>query len=709
MNVDTVPKILLVDDEPFVLKSLKEILTLNRYAISTAGNGNEAIDLLRRDEFDLCLVDLIMPGLSGQDVMAYIKAHRLNTAIVVVSGDSHIDAAISALSHGASAFIKKPFQPDELVETVDKALKKNFLIRQKMELNEKIKSSERLHRFLSKSSPDFIYLLNTSGEFIYVNDRVESLLGYRRAELVGKHYSFVVFEEDLGLAQHTFDERRTGDRATRNLPIRLKHKNGPEGVTADGIRMVHVELNSMGIYSNLEIGTRSRQGSLGVAREITPAGRRITGVEFAAYHDVLTGLPNRLLLHDRLTVALDNARRRGHLLVVMFIDLDGFKEINDSMGHASGDKVLKVVANRLKDELRKADTLARYGGDEFILMLPQIDSLVQVETIAKKVLTTVGKPIMNNGKNVAVSASVGISVFPGDGDTEESLIGCADSAMYEVKNRKKGGYQFYSESKSSPFSQPPVKKLALVDALESNQFVVFYQPLFDREYERVIGLEALFRWHHPKKGLIFPAEILPEARRTGATPLIDEWVFDKVREDYSEMLRDGIGDLKLFLNLSVEKFTGPDFGDWLAGVLSGNRSFAESLHIEIPSEVFRNPDATWMEKFDRIRSLGVKAVIEIDRQDELRRIPLQDYGIYGLKIDVSGLDPSEKSRLGDYFKGFNGLLQRKGMNLIAKKVDFELDPSKYWPMEFNLVQGFLYYHPLPLQIVKSVIKNIRNI
>ncbi|MCI0668460.1 MAG: EAL domain-containing protein, partial [Methylococcaceae bacterium] len=248
-----------------------------------------------------------------------------------------------------------------------------------------------------------------------------------------------------------------------------------------------------------------------------------------------------------------------------------------------------------------------------------------------------------------------------------------------------------------------------VDALESNQFVVFYQPLFDREYERVIGLEALFRWHHPKKGLIFPAEILPEARRTGATPLIDEWVFDKVREDYSEMLRDGIGDLKLFLNLSVEKFTGPDFGDWLAGVLSGNRSFAESLHIEIPSEVFRNPDATWMEKFDRIRSLGVKAVIEIDRQDELRRIPLQDYGIYGLKIDVSGLDPSEKSRLGDYFKGFNGLLQRKGMNLIAKKVDFELDPSKYWPMEFNLVQGFLYYHPLPLQIVKSVIKNIRNI
>jgi EAL domain-containing protein (putative c-di-GMP-specific phosphodiesterase class I) len=316
---------------------------------------------------------------------------------------------------------------------------------------------------------------------------------------------------------------------------------------------------------------------------------------------------------------------------------------------------------------------------------------------------------MNNGKIVSVSASIGISVFPGDGDAEESLIGCADSAMYEVKNKNKGGYQFFSESKSSPLGQPQAIKLEMVDALESGQFVVFYQPLFDREYERVIGLEALFRWHHPKKGLIFPSEILPEARCSGLAPLIDEWVFNKVRDDFSEMRHDGIGDIKLFLNLSIEKFSESGFGNWLAGLVSGNSTFAENLHIEIPSEALGQPDATLREKFDRIRSLGIKAVIEIDGGDELRRLPLHDYGLYGLKIDLAGLDYAKESRPGDFSQGFNGLLQRKGLNLIAKKVDFPLEPSKYWPMEFNMVQGFLYYHPLPLRVAKSVIKSTRSI
>lgn len=709
MVVDSIPKILIVDDDPWVLKSLEGILGADHYAISTAETGVQAIDLLSREKFDLCLVDLILPEVTGKDVMAYINACQSNTDIIVVSGDTHIDAAISALSHGASAFIKKPFSSDELSDTVSKVLKKKSIIRQKLDLHEKIRRSEKLHRFLSRNCPDFIYLLNPAGEFIYVNDRVESLLGYRRAELLGRHYTAVVFEDDLSLARHRFDERRTGDRATRNLHLRLKRKNAVEGATPERAHIVHVELNSLGIYSNHDIGTHSQPGSLGVVREVNALGQFTTGFEFAAYHDSLTGLPNRLLLHDRLTVALDHARRRGYLLVVMFIDLDGFKEVNDSMGHASGDKVLKVIASRLKLELRKADTLARFGGDEFILMLPQIDSLVQAETIAKKVLATIHKPIIVNNQNVAVSASIGIAVFPGDGDTEESLIRSADAAMYGVKNRQKSDFQFFSRPKSLPSKQRPVRNHELVDAIESNQFIMFYQPLFDRGCERIVGIEALFRWHHPKKGLIFPSEILAEARQAEVTPIIDTWVFNKTRTDFFELLGDGISGITLFLNVSMETFSGPDFCDWIANVVSTHRSFAENLCIEIPAEALLKPDPALSQKFDRIRDLGIKAVIDLDKDYELAALPPPECGIYGLKIDTTGSTGFPHSRPGSYYPGLIGAFRRKGMVLIAKKVEFRLDPSMYGPIEFNMVQGFLYYHPLPLKTVKSVIKDTRSL
>ena len=708
MKINTVPRILLVDDEPLILKSLKEILAVNDYLISTAESGREAIDYLCSDKFDLCILDLIMPGITGHDVMDYIKSRRLDMDVVVLSGDTHIDAAISALSHRASAFIKKPFNPNELLKTVVRALEKKFLVRQKKALNEKIRSSERLHRYLSAHSPDFMYLLDTSGEFIYVNDRVESLLGYRRGELVGKHYSSIVVAEDLGLANRSFDERRTGDRATRNLKIRLQGKNGSVLANAADIGIIPVELNSIGIYSYHEIGTRSQQGSLGIAREVVPTGQQQTGLSFAAYHDALTELPNRLLLHDRLSVALDHAKRRGHLLVVMFIDLDGFKEINDSMGHASGDRVLRIIADRLKDQLRKADTLARYGGDEFILMLPHIDSLDQVEIIAKKVLATINIPVVNMGESVSLSASIGISVFPGDGDTEESLIECADSAMYKVKKQQKDGYHFFSRSESSLSSMPQEeKKIELLNALEFDQFIVFYQPLFDSECEQVIGLEALLRWHHPEKGLIFPSDFLPEARVSGLMPVIDEWVFNRVRKDFTEMLGNGKSGIKLFVNVSVEKFSMPDFGDWLSSVVSDNRSFAKNLYIEIPSDAFSQPEEAIAEKLAGLRKLGIKTVIDFYGGDVSSLAPFYDCGIFGLKIDSASLEESKYSGLNDDSQGFKGSLKQKGMSLIAKNVDSQRHLQSLRSMEFDLVQGFLYYHPLPLQTAKSLIESTK--
>ena len=520
-------KILVVDDDPIVLKSLKELLAVRGYNADIAIGGQEAICMLNQNSYDLALLDLHMPYVSGHDVMAHITSNKINTSFIIVSGETSFEAARDACAKGAYDFLRKPYATEELLLTIKNALKDKRLEKQNKSMQIQLRKSEKLHKYLVNTSPDIIYILDPEGHFTYINDRIESLLGYDCKELIGTHFSTLVHHEDAEKAQYVFNERRIGERASKNVELRLKCKDDGAPRFFD-TRTLPIELSSMGMYQNNKQNKGDYIGTYGVARDITERKLAEETINFQAYHDLLTKLPNRALLRDRLSLAISQAKRENEMLAVMFLDLDRFKNINDSLGHMVGDELLQQVSKRLKSCIREGDTLARFGGDEFTLLLPKItDSHEDAVAIAKKITESLKQPFNIDSHELYVSASIGVAVYPADGSNMDTLIKNADIAMYHVKGKGKNNYQFYADDMTTPYFKNLSLETGIRKAMENNEFTLVYQPQIHLKTGEITGVEALLRWNHPIHGNISPSEFIPFAEESGLILKLGEWVIKK--------------------------------------------------------------------------------------------------------------------------------------------------------------------------------------
>ena len=386
-QIDKPVSFLVVDDDLRARESLATLLQTQWPDVSQAEDGEEAITLIQQRQFNLIILDLNMPKKSGDQVLAFIKEKKIQTTVIVLSGETSINKVTEAIRLGAYDIFKKPYSYDELEHAIRNALDKLLIEEEKAQIQNRLEHSERLHRYMVDNSPDLIYILNLAGEFTFVNDSVTKLLGFDKSDLIGKHFSEFIADEDSLKAEYLFNERRRESRSNRTIELGLKcnaaHSAKPFETTT-----CPIELNSMGIYSFASKDSKmlsTYQGTYGVARDISRRKKAEKLITYQAYHDLLTKLPNRAMLRDRLDLAIKQAERTGETLIVMFLDLDRFKLINDSFGHVVGDQLLVEVAGRLKTEIRTGDTLARLGGDEFMLLLPQPTSREQAESVRAEI------------------------------------------------------------------------------------------------------------------------------------------------------------------------------------------------------------------------------------------------------------------------------------------------------------------------------------
>ncbi len=700
-------QILLVDDKPELLSSLHQLVTLYGYEADKALGGTEAMEFLKQKRFDVVLLDLIMPGISGHDILDFVSREKLACKVIVVSGDASFSGVKHALHCGAFDFVKKPYEPGELISTMETALRQCQLESQNLLMEEQLQESESLHRFIVNSSPDLVYMLDRNGCFTFINDRIDTLLGYTKDELIGKHYSELVDDDHLEQASHTFNERRIGERAAHNVEMRLKSRLTRRGSRFSHSQNIWVELTAEGIYSDPKERTRDKfVGTYGTARDISERKEHEQQINFQAYHDLLTHLPNRALLKDRLNLGIAQARRNKRKLAVMFLDLDRFKLVNDTLGHSMGDRLLKAVANRLQSCLRRGDTLSRFGGDEFTLLLPEVRTRDDVVVIASKILDRLNSPFVIDGHELFVGASIGIAMYPEAGDTGETLIQNADIAMYHIKGRGKNGYQFFSEEMNHKFSTRLTTERELRNGLAQGELRVYYQPQVSLSTGRIAGVEALVRWQHPARGVVEPIEFLPVAEETGLITQIDEFVQQQAFEDVAGWRRAGLGDINLSVNLSTTQLEQESFVERFTSMLEASGLEPSAVKLEITEHTLMQDMEVIIPKLKEMRKRGLCIAVDDFGTGYSSLSYLQQFPISTLKVDrtfVSDIraDNSDASIINAIVAMARGL----NLELIAEGVENRTQLKYLRSQGCSEAQGFIFSRALPAQEVVELLRN----
>lgn len=695
-------RILIVDDEPRFRTAYRELLSGPGRSIEECSCGKDALQRLGGRDIDVVVLDLKLPDIGGIEIMDWLTRNHISTSVIVFSADESIDSAIQALRQGAFEFIRKHCDPNEVIDSVDRALRRRRMEQEHALMTGRLEQSERLHRFLVEQSPDLIYTLDSNSRFIFVNGRVESLLGYKRDELIGQHYSVIVHEDDVDQALYAFNERRIGERATNNFEVRLVNKQS--GVRHFENRMIVAILSSQGIYTQEEEAPQQQfMGTSGVARDITERKRAEEMIAFQAFHDLLTGLPNRTLFMDRLELSITQANRRNQRLGVMFLDIDRFKLINDTYGHPEGDQLLKEFAQRVRQCLRSGDTLARQGGDEFTVLLPDINSADDVITIAKKMLFELKRPFTVAERDFLATVSIGIAVYPEDGNNSEDLIRNADIAMYQTKAQGKNGYVEFQASMNTNH----VERISLENDLrqaikQGDQFELHFQPQINLTLGRVIGFEALIRWNHPTQGLISPDAFIPLAEEGGMILPISDWVLEAGCAQLATLRRKGFVDLKMGINLSPREFERSDLFERVTGPLNRHGIPPEAIEIEITESLLMKDAEAIIAKVRQLRRTGMR--ISIDdfgtRYSSLNY--LRRFSVSSLKIDQAFVrDISLGHGSNAIIHAILGIAHSFGLHVLAEGVETEAQKQALLRLGCDEMQGFLFSRPLPAAQVEA--------
>ena len=700
-------KVLVVDDEVRMRSSVGDLLQAYGHQCELAAGGEEALGLLSTGSIDLMLLDLNMPGIDGYQVMREVKENYPDTDVIVVSGETTFESATEALRCGAQDFLRKPYAPEELIRIVGNTLRKRSLERNIRDMNRCLEASEHRYRFIVNNSPDIIYMLDNRGHFVFLNDRIKTILGYETDELLGKHYSDFVHKDDLDKAMYVFDERRTGARASHNIEFRLLCKGSSLPFRYFESRSITIELSAMGVYAEQEADQKEAfVGTYGVVRDISERKRAEEVINFQLYHDLLTKLPNRALFRDRLNLAISQAKRSKSKLAVMFLDMDRFKVINDSLGHLAGDQLLQTIALRLSSCLRDGDTLARVGGDEFNLLVPGINGRDDAAMVARKIMERLKEPVVLDGYEVFVSFSIGIAIFPEDGQTIDVLVKNSDMAMYHTKTHGKNGYEFFADNMKAAFHRQLSMENGIRKALEKKEFELFYQPQVDVMEGRVCGMEALIRWNHPERGVLLPDQFIPLSEETGLIVEIGNWVLDSACRELKAWRLQGVSDdVQMAVNISAAQLMQPEFERTVLDIMAKHGVSGRQLELEITENILMQDMDQAVSKFQQLAANGVRVAVDdfgigYSSLSYLHSLPLNT-----LKIDrsfISGVQAAKDRS--SIVTAVLAMARELNLEVVVEGVERKAQVDYLRRLECSKAQGFFLGRPGPSEEIRELLR-----
>ncbi|MDW5418579.1 EAL domain-containing protein [Iodobacter sp. CM08] len=695
---NSVATILIVDDESQNRKLLETLLSPEGYITQCAASGEEALAAIAEHAPDLILLDIMMPGMDGFEVAVILKASPLTSRIpiIMVTALNDRSARLAGLNAGAEEFLTKPVDRAELWLRVRNLLRlkafADFLQNYNQILEQEVLArAADLQRFRSAmdATADAIFLVSRHSMcFVEVNATACSMLGYTRQELFDAGPA-QVSERSISDLESIYDGIIAGQSVNELADTTIRCKNGS--------------------YLQVEVHQQAqRSGSdwiiVGVARDITERKESAQRLHQLAHYDVLTGLPNRTLFYEALKNTLIQSDDGDWLVAVLFVDLDHFKNVNDTLGHTAGDELLSQFAHRLLRCVRIRDTVGRLGGDEFALILVLEDERQYPTLVAGKIREILREPFEIQGQEVTITASMGITVYPDDATAHEVLIKYADTAMSRAKQAGRDTYRFFTAQMNAEVLARHDLEMALHKAIENEEFVLYYQPKVLLKSGRIVGLEALLRWQRPGYGLVSPQLFIPVLEETGLIVNVGSWVVATACKQIASWINSSIGPLQISVNVAGRQFVEGDLEVDVISALLEHNIPAGLLELELTEgSLMVNTERT-IATLQSLKQRGVQISIDdfgtgYSSLAYLRRFPVDK-----LKIDIAFIrevtsNPDDAAIALAIIRMAHSLK----LEVIAEGVETEAQLAFLLRYQCDQIQGYYFSPPVPLAVLEQIL------
>jgi len=712
--------VLYVEDEDEIREELAVFLRRRVATVHLAANGQAGLDAFTQYQPDLVITDIRMPVMNGFEMAERIRAMSPAIPIIITTAFEETSYFQKAIDLGVDKYVTKPLNLDILAAALRKCAR---LIRAEAALREvderypllyqpshsaisaavadgrAVKArdlSERAEHALQlaarvfESSGEAIVITDPDNLILSVNRAFSKLTGYSRDEVIGRDPRLLKSDRHDQAFYQELWESLLGTGHWQG-EIWNRRKNGevyPEWLSITVVRDTQGEvLNYIAIFADIS--------------EIKAAMQQI---EFLAHYDPLTRLANRRLLEQRVEQLIALAARNKEQLALLFIDLDRFKVVNDSLGHAAGDVILETVAQRLRATMREVDCLARLGGDEFVCVLHGVIEPPDVHAAARRLIAVLDEPLQVAGHTLTVTSSIGISLYPGDGVDYETLLKNADAAMYSAKKAGRDRFAFFCESMNVSMAREREIESALRRALSLNEFVLHYQPQVAIGSGRIIGMEALLRWNSAQLGPIAPGTFIPLAEETGLIVAIGEWVLREACRQNAQWQRAGLPAVVVAVNLSALQFRQSNLPETVRAALQASGLAARWLELELTESLIMQDAEYTIASLRALKEIGTTLAIDDFGTGYSSLAYLKRFAIDKLKIDQSFIRDIPDDDDDKIVTAIIGLAHALNLKVIAEGVETDGQLAFLRERHCDEMQGYLYSRPLPAAAMEELLK-----